>query len=255
MKLWPFQKKSAPQDAPADTAPVAVAGEPAAAPPAVPDSSVSAPQSGGEYELVIPIVPEAQPAPVMAQEPPAAPQPPLHLVHPPPEPTPEPVAEAPAESGMPLLKTDLPRLHLVHPVPQAAPESAAQAVEAADTRPAPWPEPEAVQPVAQVVDFGDYYGDAYDLPDPSGVFENAPKPVEPVAQSPEPATPPLAREFARHEPTRIEMAGYADSIADALDDFEQRIIWQDNRFLNKSINDLVDRYFAQCQQESGREAV
>lgn len=42
---------------------------------------------------------------------------------------------------------------------------------------------------------------------------------------------------------------YNESIADALESFEEEIMLQDNRFFRNSINNLVDQYFAQQEPE------
>lgn len=42
---------------------------------------------------------------------------------------------------------------------------------------------------------------------------------------------------------------YTESIAEALESFEEEVMLQDSRFLRNSINNLVDRYFAQQESE------
>lgn len=97
----------------------------------------------------------------------------------------------------------------------------------------PLPEPKAIQPQAE--------------PAPR-TFEK-PAPVAAQSKSEQPAPlPPKKRPTPAYPQPRPKF--YTDSIAEALESFEEEVMLKDNRFLRDSINNLVDQYFAQQESEN-----
>jgi hypothetical protein len=68
-------------------------------------------------------------------------------------------------------------------------------------------------------------------------------PASPVSQQP-PPTEPIPRAL----PPKHKY--YGDSVTEALDSFEQEMLMRDSHFITQSINNLVERYFAQKKAEN-----
>lgn len=269
MKLWPFQKKN--EDVSHAAAQTEADGMPLSDSVAEPGQAASA----GEYELVIPVTPEESfqlsgqllyPEAGEVPVPEAAPAVELPnagmklLASPPQTETPLLTTGAP---NSPLLDTSLPRLNLIHPpLPEAPLPRLEITVPVSSGEPLSQVMPVA-EPAADVQNLGDFYGEAYESSGSQAVLRDVALPETP---------PPVAVEIPRAQPVqpvvrdarlapmqtgrRPSETSHEESIADALTDFEKQIIWEDNQFLNRSINDLVERYFAQREEdEPGQAAV
>lgn len=117
------------------------------------------------------------------------------------------------------------------------------------------------EPVAQAEPEILYYSEpAAPEPVKAKPFAQSPvSPATPAAKRPEPAAPkkqPPPRATARnYQPEPVDIShhnpsSYQTSMTEALDSFGQKVIREENRMLNKSINDLVNRYFAQQDEEA-----
>ena len=96
--------------------------------------------------------------------------------------------------------------------------------------------------------LGELYGEAYDVPEElpgKDMVQLAPVLTEKAAEK----RPVLRAVQTPAEPRRVPSeTPQHESIADALIDYKHQLILDDNRFTNHSINDLVERYFAQSEE-------
>jgi hypothetical protein len=92
------------------------------------------------------------------------------------------------------------------------------------------------------------------LPETSHPMSDALASAPPEPPRPAPVKPATQRTIPAQEYTfrksNTSATPYSDSIADALQSFEQEVLLRDTRFLKQSINNLVEQYFAQQEPEN-----